>query len=633
MKILICLLLFIAVIPVVRAQDVDSLVNVLNTQKHTPGEQLDLYLDICRIYMYSDTKKNTEYAEKGLALAMKENNLAMAAKFTELMGVTYIARASYDTASVYLEKALGMALESRDKVQEASAYVTWGFMYARQDKRDIALEYFMKALPLVENDPRGSYQYAAVLGNIGIIHLGSGNMERAIHYFELLKTKSEKENDDYGLRNAYENLGPIYREQGKIDLALEYAQKVVSISHKMGDLRSEIGGMMDLARINMEEYKDYDKALEYVRTCLPLAQKYGDPRDISGVWELLSDIYLEQKRYKDSEDAATHAWAADSINTGVALNLVISNMHLGNSAKAETFLWKYIDLKNERNKKSLQETLAEMDVKYETGNKEMRIVSLEKENALYIWLGVAGVAILSLIIVLLLVRHRLTVQKREIAEQQVRQLEQEKQLIAAQSVLDGETAERVRLARDLHDGLGGMLSVIKLNLKDMKGYSILDNSDVNRYSKALDMLDQSIGELRRVAHHIMPESLMRYGLRTSLEDFCHAIPGANFQYFGKDPRLDNRLEVLIYRCAFELVNNAVKYANATMINVQLMIDDGLVSLTVQDNGVGFDSTSIIPGAGLENIRTRVSAYNGKIHIWSEPGKGTEVNIEIEKADD
>ncbi|MDR1171944.1 MAG: tetratricopeptide repeat protein [Bacteroidales bacterium] len=625
------LLLFVA-ISVNRAQDVDSLVNMLNTQKHTPDEQLGLYLDICRIYMYADTKKNMEYAEKGLALAGKENNLAMAAKFTELMGVTYSIRESYDTAFAYFEKALGMALESRDKVQEASTYISWGVMCGRQGKRDMALEYYMKALPLVENDPRGSYQYAAVLGNIGMIHLGLGNTERAIHYFELLKEKSERENDYFGIRNAYESLGPIYRTQGKLEKALEYARKVVDISRKSGEMRSEINGMMNLARIHMEEYKDYEKALEYARACLPLAQKYDDSRYISGVWELLSDIYLGQKQYRDSEDAATLAWAADSLNSGIALNLALSNIHLGNSDKAETFLWKYIDLVNERNKKSLQETLAEMDVKYETGNREMRIVSLEKEIVQYIWLGLAGAAILLPLIILLFVRHRLTVQKRKIAEQQVKQLEQEKQLIAAQAILDGETAERVRLARDLHDGLGGMLSVIKLNLKDMKGYSILDNSDVNRYHKALDMLDQSIGELRRVAHHIMPESLMRYGLQTSLEDFCRAIPGANFRYFGEKTRLDNSLEVLVYRCAYELINNAVKHAKSTVINVQLMIDAGLVSLTVQDNGVGFDPASITPGAGLENIRTRISACNGKMHAWSEPGKGTEVSIEIEKTE-
>jgi signal transduction histidine kinase len=214
------------------------------------------------------------------------------------------------------------------------------------------------------------------------------------------------------------------------------------------------------------------------------------------------------------------------------------------------------------------------------------------------------------------------------SEQKVIQLEQEKQLVATQAVLDGETAERSRLARDLHDGLGGMLSVVKLNLKDMQHYAVIDGPDVARFDKALGMLDQSIDELRRVAHHIMPEALMRYGLKVSLEDFCHAVPGAHFEYLGENPRLDSRLEVLIYRCAYELINNAVKHAKASIINVQLMIDSGVISLTVHDNGVGFDVQSKGNGTGLENIRTRIAAYNGKMTIHSSPEEGTEISIEI-----
>jgi signal transduction histidine kinase len=127
----------------------------------------------------------------------------------------------------------------------------------------------------------------------------------------------------------------------------------------------------------------------------------------------------------------------------------------------------------------------------------------------------------------------------------------------------------------------------------------------------------------------MPESLMRYGLKVSLEDFCHAIPGAHFQYLGEDPRLDNRLEVLIYRCAYELVNNAVKHARATNINVQLMIDSGIVSLTVHDDGIGFDPQTVNMGIGLENIRSRIAMYNGKMNLHSAPDTGTEISIEIE----
>jgi signal transduction histidine kinase len=233
-----------------------------------------------------------------------------------------------------------------------------------------------------------------------------------------------------------------------------------------------------------------------------------------------------------------------------------------------------------------------------------------------------------LILLVLVFRHRWTIQKKKLAEQQVKQLEQEKQLVATQSVLDGETAERSRLARDLHDGLGGMLSAIKLNMNEMKRGATLEAADVQLFDKALGMLDDSIHELRRVAHNMMPDSLSRYGLKTALSDFCDSITAAEFNYYGDESRLENKIEVMIYRIIHELVNNAMKHAEATHILVQIMQETNRIAFTVQDNGRGFDINAQTKGTGLTNIRTRVASYNGNIDISSKIDEGTEVNIEL-----
>ena len=143
------------------------------------------------------------------------------------------------------------------------------------------------------------------------------------------------------------------------------------------------------------------------------------------------------------------------------------------------------------------------------------------------------------------------------------------------------------------------------------------------------MLDESISELRRVAHHMMPESLLRYGLKASLTDFCHSTPSVEFHYFGNDQRLDSKLEILLYRATHEMINNALKHASATQINVQLVQENDRISLTVQDNGKGFDTTVKSKGMGLENVRNRVETYNGKMTLYSSSENGTEINIEIE----
>jgi len=211
----------------------------------------------------------------------------------------------------------------------------------------------------------------------------------------------------------------------------------------------------------------------------------------------------------------------------------------------------------------------------------------------------------------------------------VKQLEQEKQLVATQAVLDGETQERSRLARDLHDGLGSMLTGVKLNLMEMKKGAKLEYPDVERFDKALGLLDNSVVEMRRVAHHLMPDSLSRLGLKPAVEDFCRSLaPTVVFDYFGDEKRLDPMMEVVIYRSIHELVNNALKYSGASQILVQLMQEPNRISFTVQDNGCGFDPSMETNGSGLRNIRNRIASFGGNIQIDSRMGEGTEINGEL-----
>jgi signal transduction histidine kinase len=270
-----------------------------------------------------------------------------------------------------------------------------------------------------------------------------------------------------------------------------------------------------------------------------------------------------------------------------------------------------------------------MELKYETEKTELKITALEDEKRLIIWLGIAGSSALLLIIVASLLLWRWTVQKKRISDQQVKQLLQEKQLIATQSILDGEIQERTRIARDLHDGLGSMLTGVKYNLESLKGNETFNNEEVVSLNNAMKILNDSMNEMRRVAYHLMPEALSRFGLKTALQDFCDHFPIINLVWFGGDERLkDPKKEVMIYRAIHELVNNALKHSNATNIGVNVMHEKDYIAFTVFDNGAGFDKEKQTQGMGLKNICERVSAYNGRIEIDTKIGEGTEVNVEI-----
>jgi signal transduction histidine kinase len=175
-----------------------------------------------------------------------------------------------------------------------------------------------------------------------------------------------------------------------------------------------------------------------------------------------------------------------------------------------------------------------------------------------------------------------------------------------------------------------MLTGVKLNLELLKdGVPPEILNELNYYDKAMQILNNSMTEMRRVAHHLMPDTLSRYGLKAALSDFLNDIPAVEFAWFGSDHRLDDqKKEVMIYRIINELINNALRHSGATKICVNVMCESDYIAFTVFDNGCGFDSTAEFKGVGLSNIRERVASCNGRIDIHSKAGEGTEVNIEL-----
>lgn len=620
-------------------QDVDSLLHVLKTKKLTHKEQAELYDKIAISYGSQNAyEKAIEYAEKGLTVVRKENDIA--ASLNGSIGVAYYSMGENEKALPYLDKALDLAIKANDKEEEGATLMSIGAYYGRQGKYVEAQEYFIKALSIYESI--GNKEKCAQLyGNIGMIHIALESLDRGVFYFERSATLLGELNKQHLMMSPFYELGRAYLRKRDIDNALKFTLKSVELSRTYNSLIFEALGLVGLANI-YNTSGEYDKAMQYSKESIPVSEKTNDPIIMSNTWKLISDIYRNKQQYKESEETAYKAWKLDSMNFAtkpdLLFNIANANLFLGNREKASAFFIKYTNEIKEQADKNFQETLIDMEVKYETEKKEMRITTLEKEKQLYIWLLIAGCFALLMFLGVLFFRYRLNAQKRKIAEQEreiargkVEQLEQEKQLVATQAILDGETAERSRLARDLHDGLGGMLSVVKLNLEKELNPAAINEQNPDQQNKAMKMLNESIVELRRIAHHMMPESLMHSGLKVSLEDFCRAIPNAHFQFIGEDSRLDSHLEVVLYRCAYELINNAVKYANASNINVQLLIEKGIIALTVDDDGIGFDPDKVIPGTGLENIRARILAYNGKITIRSASQEGTEIIIEIELA--
>ncbi|MFM2327705.1 MAG: hypothetical protein RIR31_1907, partial [Bacteroidota bacterium] len=262
-------------------------------------------------------------------------------------------------------------------------------------------------------------------------------------------------------------------------------------------------------------------------------------------------------------------------------------------------------------------------VKLDAANKQ-------KSNLNKILFGGAG-----LLLIISFLGYRNFKSRQKIQQQKITELEKDKQLLAIDAMLKGQEEERSRIAKDLHDGLGGMLSGVKLSFVNMKENMVMDAESVSSFENSIMQLDNTIAELRKVAHNLMPEALVKFGLKNAILDFCNAMQISSktkiiFEQMGTERQLSNTADLYIYRIVQELINNAIKHAAPNQILVQLTKTTEKILLTVEDDGRGFNTEQLqfSKGIGMKNIQQRVNYFKGKIDIASQPTEGTSVNIEL-----
>ncbi len=202
------------------------------------------------------------------------------------------------------------------------------------------------------------------------------------------------------------------------------------------------------------------------------------------------------------------------------------------------------------------------------------------------------------------------------------------------TVVEVQESERARIAKDLHDGIGGTLSGIKISLTNLMPHLSLGEKEKLQYERSIDLLNNSAEELRIVSHNMMPPSITQFGLVAALRDFCESINTMktlriNMQVLGVEIRLSGLNEIILYRIVQELINNIVKHARASNALLQLSYDNPQLSITVEDNGIGFDPKQIVEvtSSGWKNIRSRVDFLKGAIDIRST-GSGTSIHVQI-----
>lgn len=619
----------------------DSLARILLAAKEDTDKVI-LYLNVGEPFENSDPETAKEYYRQALALSKKLGYKAGELKYASYYSSVLNIQGFFDSSLAVNLNALQMAKKMKDSLAIVKASFNVANSYTFLSKNDSTLYYYFQVLPYLEKQ-KDNRMLSIAYNNLQDIYRRLHQYQKGITYGKAGVAMSRANKDSLKLEYGLTNLGTNYASLHFMDTALACYKEAFEISKKIGDQYGESAAWLNIADIDYQQGR-YEAAKKGYTKALKIARELALNETATIALKGLAMYFLQMKNYAAARQYADSSLALSAQNENreqrVKIYKILSDISYGNQdlISAKEFDSKADQLNDSINNDNLSEITTRYEKEYETSKKESQIKLQQaqlKQKSILNYFLIAGAAALLIISLLTYRNHR---HKQKLQQAKIDELETEKQLTATEAVLKGEEQERTRLAKDLHDGLGGMLSGIKFSLSNMKENLIMTPDNAQAFERSIDMLDSSIQEMRRVAHNMMPEMLVRYGLKIALEEFCNEInrSGAihtNYQFIGTHTTsIDQTIAVTVYRIVQELVNNAIKHAYAQNLLVQLHASEQekLLTITIEDDGKGFDKNllTVSKGMGWNNIQNRVDFLNGKIDVNSEPGKGTSVLIEI-----
>lgn len=597
------------------------------------------------------------YCDEALAISRKLHYTHGLAECFRFMGNFYKSSLNPSAAQVYFDSVILLSRGSNDTTLlklRAKAQRWKGMIFKEQENYYEALSYLFEALKYYEH-----HDYIITLTlyeTIGIIYITLNNLEQAAIYAEKNIALAEKKPSTEMRIQAYLLFVDILIQENQLHKALSYLNKVKPYIPDSVSVMFSCGYYEDLGKVHWM-LQQYDSSFSCFLQAYNYGRLSGHGFNIGNSLYYLSLNALKlgkndlAKKYAEENFALAEKTKMKPKEARINALLSLSDYYhaAGNPGKAFELLQKAVNLKDsllsEKNTKQIN-TLAAI---YENDKKQKEILSLQNEKQIQ-EAAIQKKSVLNMIFIAVITgllffgyltyinfksKQKISLQQQQIQHQKITELEKDRQLLTADAMLKGQEEERSRIAKDLHDGLGGLLSGVKLSFINIKEKASLPAAHDDDFDHAVKLLDNTIEELRKVAQNLMPDALIRFGLDEALKEYCTSIQAsANieviYQQFGNERRLSRQAEINIYRIVQELINNALKHAGAKQIIVQLTKNHNKTGITVEDDGKGFD-TKIYgqqSGAGMGNIRHRVNYFKGNLDIASEPGSGTSVHIEL-----
>lgn len=541
---------------------------------------------IAVIYLQNNDLKNAkDHIDESLDGYKKINDLRNMAINHNLLSVYYSKCNDSKNAINNLKIAIALAEKVDDKRSVAIFTSELARYYMEANEYDMAEKLYIKAITLHENInlqktfPSILNGYAQTLLSLGKIDEAKKSAEKALYKSEILNAPLDK-------KEAYNLLSDIYILSKDSDKAIQYKKKYIALRDSLFT-------------------SDNNRLLQELNTKYQTEKKEAKIILLNSQNELQKTL-LDKNKLQIFNDK---------------LELDKKNLQIGNQG---------LELKNSQivlAKNSLELKNKEQQINILNLSDKNKTLLIQKKNR-QILFGLIAVVLLAALAYSLYNRYKLQ-QKARLQEAVIQQQDE-----AAKAVINAEENERQRMSATLHDGLGQLLSVVKMNLQAVQESTSLNEKMLPVYANTIALVDESIKEMRNVSHQIITNNVLRVGLGNALKDLVEKIDSnklkINFNIDGLLQNIDPDIQIVLYRIFQESINNVIKHSRANKLDINANLNDKTLFVSIEDNGIGFDLQHIKNnrGIGLDNIKTRIKFLKGFYDIKSSPGKGCKITMQI-----
>ena len=521
---------------------------------------------------------------------------------------------------------------------EAESYSNLSLMSFFSGKFDDNFYYSLQAIAIYEK-LNETEKLANEYGEMGF-RMNKRNPKKALYYMQKGMKISEKSKFQKPLLGIYNNYGTLKQQQNELDSALYFFRKCLKIKESIKDSVGIPYSLNNIAEIFIIR-KQFAEAKKLFDKSLKIRILRNDKYGIADSYAYLGDLNHAEKKYDEAilnYDKSLEFSLKYKFNNLLRHNykMISECYEYSNNSKAALVAYKkhvfYKDsiLNTETNSK-----IAELEVKFETKNKEKQLLEkeIEVKNTRNKLIAVSSLALFIGLIGYLIYRQ----QKLKNIQQK-----QEFQLKSAISVIETQNKlheQRLSISRDLHDNIGAQLTFVISSIDNLKfGNKIKDSKVTNQLTKISDFTRATIIELRDTIWAMNNSEFVFEDLRSRIFNFIEKAKFAREDVAFKftidealqDIKLSSLVGINIYRTIQEAINNAVKYSEASEISVDVTSKNNQIAIEIQDNGKGFDINTIDFGNGLYNMKKRVEEVAGVLKIESNINRGTIINILINK---